>query len=33
MLPMILKRTADSTAFEQTYGFHVDWDARATAAA
>ncbi|MGH8839219.1 MAG: FAD-dependent oxidoreductase [Jiangellaceae bacterium] len=33
MLPMILKRTADSTAFQQTYGFHVDWDARTTAAA
>jgi 2-polyprenyl-6-methoxyphenol hydroxylase-like FAD-dependent oxidoreductase len=28
MLPMILKMTADSRAFEQTYGFHIDWDAR-----
>jgi 2-polyprenyl-6-methoxyphenol hydroxylase-like FAD-dependent oxidoreductase len=33
MLPMILKRTADSKAFEQTYGYHIDWDARTTAVA
>lgn len=32
ILPMILKRTADSRAFEQTYGFHIDWDTRTSAA-
>jgi hypothetical protein len=32
MLPMIVKKTAGSRAFEQTYGFHIDWDTRASAA-
>ncbi len=33
MLPMILTMTADSKALRQTYGYHIDWDAPATAAA
>jgi FAD-dependent urate hydroxylase len=27
MLPTILKMTADSKAFRQTYDYHIDWDA------
>jgi 2-polyprenyl-6-methoxyphenol hydroxylase-like FAD-dependent oxidoreductase len=33
MLPMILKRVADSKALRQMYDFHIDWDTTTTAAA